>query len=406
MIAKLRKKFIITAMLAVFALLTVILLVINFVNFSMVSDEADRVLDKIVQEGGAFGEGFRPDQTMQSGNPRPIGPNSPELRQTTRYFTVNFDSTGNPVGVELRMSAVNQEEAISWASDLLDNKGGWTRTYYRYRVWSNEAGTHVTIIDQNRELSPSYRVLIASLVGEAVGMVVTLLALIGISKVVVTPIEQSDRRQKRFIRDAAYEIKNPITVIDANRHMLDERLGVSEETQAIDKQIKHLTRLVKGLDELLMLEDGLGRSNNSPFDLSALTEEVVGAYQPLFAQADKRLEVDVDKLPLYTGDSLQIGELMGICLDNALLYSDAYAKLSLRGQGDRIVLTIANDAKGIEDGPLDSVFERFLRGEEAKAAGIEGTGIQLSVAKEIVRRHGGRIMAEGKAGEFVLKIEL
>jgi len=409
MINKLRKKFIITAMLSVFALLLVILSVINFVNFSIVSDEADKVLDRIIAGGGAFAQSMPTpgvEQGWREGNRPPIGPNSPELAATTRYFTVTFDQNGAATMVDMRMSAVDQAEAVAWAQTLSDGKGGWTRTYYRYRVWTDDMGTHVTVIDQNRELSPSYRVLIASAVGVGLGLVVTLLALVGISKAAVAPIEQSDRRQKRFIRDAAFEIKNPITIIDANRHILETRDGQSEETKAIDKEVKRLTRLVQGLDSLLLLEDVDDKQNFKAFDLSALTQELCGAYAKSFADSGKELKTHIGEHLEYFGDAMQIGELLDIALENALTYGKTHAMLDLAREGERLVLTIANDADLEEDGPLDSVFERFYRSEEVQRSGVVGTGIRLSVAKEIVDKHGGRIKAESKDGHFVLKVEL
>ena len=409
MIEKLRKKFIITALISVFALLTAILLVINFVNFSMVSDQADRILEQLATEGGAFRE---MDGQPQMGAPqdrqdmRPMGPNSPELRNTTRYFTVDFDQEGNVMRVDLHMNAVNEAQATEWAAKLLGKKGGWTNTYYRYKVWTNDAGTHITVIDQGRELSPSYRVLIASCIGVAVGMLITLFVLLGISKIVVSPIEQSDRRQKRFIRDAAVEIKNPIMTIDANRHLLVQREGDTEETKSIEHEVKHLTKVVQGLDSLLLLEESDMSRGFNHVDLSALVREICAAYRQNFESEGKKLTIDVEDGVTMSGDPKQLGELMNICLDNALMYSKSQATVSLKRNGERKSIVVQNDAHIAEEGPMDSVFERFYRSEEVRESGIDGAGLQLSIAKEIVSKHGGRILAEGKKGLFELKIEL
>ena len=416
MINKLRKKFIVTAMLAVFGLLTAILLVINFVNFALVAEDADKVLQQIVDGGGQFGQqppqmgqGAQPNeqsdgQTFEQGDRRPFGPNSPEIGQTTRFFTATFDESGNVVGVDMHLNAVTQEEAADWADSLKGGKGGWTRTYYRYTVWTDQAGTHVTVIDQSRELLPSYRVLIASLAGGAVGLAVTFLALLGISKAVVKPIEQSDRRQKQFVADASHELKNPITVIDTSRHVIELRDGESEESHAIGKEVGRLTQLVAGLDKLLLEEQSA--PDKKEFDLSALTAEIASPYQRLFEQKGKTFEADVAQGLRYTGDPLKIGDLINIALDNALAYSQSQAALRLSKEGERLTLTASNDAPEVPDGPMDSVFERFYRSETVKESGIEGNGLGLAVAKEIVAAHGGRIWATGENGRFVLRAEL
>lgn len=423
MIRKLRKKFIVTALLSVFALLAVILLVINFVNFSLVADDADRVLDRLVGQGGDFPADYDPQQNagqpagpmgeeprqgpraMDGHTPR-VGPDSLEIGQTTRYFTVVFDADGNVSGQPMmRVNAISQEEAVRWATEVLGKKKGWTHTYYRYRVWTQNSMTMVTVIDQSRELLPSYRVLIASCVGAAVGLVVTFLALLGISKVVVGPIEQSDRKQKRFIGDASYELKTPITVIDANRQLLEESVGPLPETQAIAKQVGHLTRLVQGLDTLLALEERPAPAMKE-VDMTALVNEVAAPYVQRFVDQNKGLTLSVAEGVTAKGDDIRLSDLVVICLDNALLYAVSQATVTLRREDERTTLSFVNDATGLTDGPLDSVFERFYRSEDVRAGGIDGAGVSLSVAKQIVDLHHGRVMASAKDGNFVLKIEL
>ena len=248
--------------------------------------------------------------------------------------------------------------------------------------------------------------MIASCIGVAVGMLITLFVLLGISKIVVSPIEQSDRRQKRFIRDAAVEIKNPIMTIDANRHLLVQREGDTEETKSIEHEVKHLTKVVQGLDSLLLLEESDMSRGFNHVDLSALVREICAAYRQNFESEGKKLTIDVEDGVTMSGDPKQLGELMNICLDNALMYSKSQATVSLKRNGERKSIVVQNDAHIAEEGPMDSVFERFYRSEEVRESGIDGAGLQLSIAKEIVSKHGGRILAEGKKGLFELKIEL
>ena len=419
MIAQLRKKFVVIAFVAVLTLLAVILTVINLVNFGLVGADADRVLDRLVGQGGVFGENYVPDNGIRQDNAQPnppmqqgrpearqrfVGPDSPELGHTIRYFTVSFDAQGNAVA-QVDMTAINQQQAVEWAQSLVDNKGGWTRTYYRYRVWRSGDVTNVTIIDYSRELLPSYRVLIASCVGVAVGMIVTILVLLGVSRNVVKPIEQSNRRQKRFIADAACELKTPIAVIDANRLMLQQRNGACAETDAIAAQVGHLTTLVQGLDSVLVLDEPHTDAFEN-LDLSALTSEVSAPYVAMFAQSGKQLTLQIQPDLSYKGDSEKLAEMVGYCLDNALHYAQTTASMSLQRVEQRLNLVFVNDAHGVVDGPLDSVFERFYRSDDVRQSGVDGAGLSLSIVKQIVEIHHGRIWARGDNGNFVLKIEL
>ena len=419
MIKKLRKKFIIVSLLSVFALLTAILLVINLVNFSLVTDDADRVLEQMIVKGGGFPEGFIPGQNQGNGDlqnapnaengsfdPRgPKGPDSPELGKTTRYFTVTFDKEGTVVDTQMKISAVSENDAVEWARSLLNKKNGWSKTYYRYRVWQNGDNLSVTVIDQSRELLPSYRVLIASCVGEAVGLLVTFIVLLFVSKTVTEPVERSDRKQKRFIRDASFELKDPIVAIDASRETLEGRIGETEETALIAKEVGHLTKVVQGLDTLLLLEEPQKRER-SEIDLSTLLNEAAAQYRSLMETHGKRLTLAVQDGVKLLGDPEAMEKLIGITLKNGSDYAETRFEVKLSQEGERVIMECVNDAPGLEDGPMDSVFERFYRSPEVRQSMPDGAGLGLSIAKEIVDLHGGRIRAEAKNGEFHLKIEL
>ena len=183
---KARKRFVLYAMLSVFVLLAVLLGIINAVNFTMAGEDADQLTDTLAQRQGMFGNpaplvpdpsafdpqgmappdgnlpnGVPPDFAPQDLNPQesvpmgffpgilgPMGPNSPEMESSLRYFTFSFDKDGNAERVALEISAVTEEEALSWARALLGEKEtGWTRTYYRYRVYESDGKTCVTVID-------------------------------------------------------------------------------------------------------------------------------------------------------------------------------------------------------------------------------------------------------------------
>ena len=441
MIKKLRNKFILTAMLSVFILLLLILGTINFVNFHLVAADADQITMQIERGQGKL-DGGRPEGMMDPNNGNfnngdnttdttttsssdlgvnqqelagenggmpggmnGYGPNSPELGGSTRYFTYSFDQDGVATSVAYQISAVSEEEALDWAEDLKDNSYGWTRIFYRYRVWIGEDGnTYVTVIDQSRELLPSFRVLIASIIGGLVGLVIAFLALIPISKKVVDPIVEMNNKQNRFIMEASYALKNPITVIDTNRQIIEYQTGTTKETDAIGKEVLKLVNLSIGLDTLTSYEEK--KIIYKEFDVSLLFNEIVASYEGLYKNNKIELNLDIEPNITYRSDSQALGKIFNILLDNSLKYSLTYTNFRLLKNQERLMIEIANDADDIKDGDLDSVFERFYRSEDVRASSVDGAGLGLSIVKEIVDNLGGRIMAKGENGNFIIKIEL
>ncbi|MCR5505950.1 MAG: hypothetical protein K6F07_03050, partial [Bacilli bacterium] len=166
MINKLRKKFILYSTLSIFALLTVILSVVNVINFSLVTADADNVTQQIADRGGAF-NGDQQGQGGQGGQgggvtlnaPPAMGPDSPETESATRYFTYSFDSYGNATKVDYRIASFSEEETLAWATSIhnSNNSTGWSRIYYRYRQYNKDGKDFVTVIDYGEPLLPSYR---------------------------------------------------------------------------------------------------------------------------------------------------------------------------------------------------------------------------------------------------------
>ena len=413
MIERFRKKFIAIATAAIGMLLILILSGINIANFTMVAADADQLTSALAENGGAFQEpiprenpGVPPEEggDFVPGGARPDGP---EKRMSARYFTIKIDGNGNASAVKIAMSefTVTEAEAIQWAVSLANGSKGWTRVNYRYRVYNYENYTYVSVVDYSRELSPSYRVLWGSLIGSAVGIVITFALLIPISKALVKPLIVSDKKQRRFISDASHELKTPLTIISANNQILETVYGESDSTKAIDKQVNRLSSMVKNLNALARLDENreviLGE-----LDLAALSSDAVTAIEGSFEAKGVKFSAEIPSSLKYRGDESMLQKLLSILFENALKYALTECEFHLYTVGERICIKVINDADGIDDGTLDQVFERFYRGEAARASGTEGSGIGLSIAKEIVLRHSGRIIAKGENGRFIIKVEL
>ncbi len=402
---KARKSFVLYAMLCVFLLLFTLLGIINGVNFTMASEDADHLTQMLAQQQGRFGS-----PADQRASPRrgdfmgrgPWGPDSPEMAYSLRYFTFAFDGGGNAQPVAWQITAVTQEEALAWAQSLLkEHETGWTRFTYRYRVYQTGGQTYVTVIDQGRELLPSYRILLISAIGLAAGLAVSCAALMYIGKRLFKPLEEADRKQKRFIAEAEKEFKAPLTIINASTEIMERESGETEQTQSINRQVKKMIGLVKNLSAVGVFDEKELASLR--FDLASLAQAAGDAMKEQFEAKGVSLTIAAEGPVMLQGDSEAMNDLLTELLTNALKFSSSRAELRVGKENGHVVIAAVNDA-ALPDGSLDQAFDRFTRLENAQ--GVPGAGLGLSHVKEIVQAHNGRAGARAAAGEFILRINL
>ena len=398
---KVRKKFVVYAMAAVFALLTVLLAIINGINFTMASEDADRVTQMIAGGKGSFGQdGKEPDGSDYKAGPRigKMGPDSPETPYSARFFTYRFDNDGNCEEIAFRISAFTREDAEALAERLKNERTGWTYLTYRYRVYREGDFTYVTVVDQGREMLPCYRILIISVIGELIGLGACLAFLIIMSRRVTKPIEDADRKQRKFISEAENGFKVPLTVINASAEVIEKENGPSEYTGAIRRQVKRMTELTKQLGAFAIIEED---RDISPCDLSLI---LLAAADSAEAKAAERgIKTSRDILPdvRIDGNEEALRRAVSELCENALKFALSFIDFSLSSSDGHTVLSVSNDTS-LPDGDADQAFDRFTRLENA--SGVPGSGLGLSYVKDVVKAHNGRLSASVSGGAFTVRI--
>ena len=422
---KARNRFILLTELIVILLLGLLLTVINVLNFTMAADDADFLTERIAREHGMFEEKKQNGQTQtaenqttasgahaetQNNNDKPfrldnghfrfMGPDSPEMKSSLRYFTFAFDKDGNAKSIDYRMSAVSEEEAETWARSLLNGTTGWTNMTYRYRVYEDGKQMVVTVIDQSRELWPCYRILIISVIGGAVFILISFLLTKLIGSKLFKPLEEADRKQKLFIAQLENEFKVPLTVINADTETLERQNGTNAQTQSIDKQVKRMTRLVKDLGALSVFEEP---EISTKTELSDLLTAMLENSRQIFAEKKLTLTHTIEPdITLRINDEAA-KRLLNELISNALKFSVSQAAFTLQKHRDRIKLIQTNDTT-LPDGSYDQIFDRFTMLENA--AGTDGSGIGLAHVKNIVKSCNGRLSAAVRNGIMTITLDL
>ena len=405
---KAERKFRLYAILVLFVLLTVMLAVINGINFTMAARDADLITEKIAALQGTFDgihsqtPGLFPPGTGEF-RMGPMGPDSPEVNSAVRYFTIAFSNKGKTVEtVAYRISAVTESEAREWAAGLIKEKTGWTRGTYRYRVYKIGDTRYVTVIDQGSELLPSFRILIISAVGEVICLVIGWFLLLLIGRSIYKPLEEADRKQKNFIRNADREFRVPLTIISGNTELAERKNGPDDGTRSTRRQIGKLNALLDRLGSIGIFEDD--DMNPSSLPLSEYLKASLDRSREDFAARGIGLETDIEPDVTVVADPEGVRKMIDELVGNALKYSLTKASFRLRNENGHILLESANDAR-LPDGPVDQVFDRFTVLENAVDK-EGGAGLGLAYVKDMVKAHKGRVTASVEGGTFTLRITL
>ena len=384
-----RKRFILVTMLSAFIVITIMMLVINFINYNNVDGFADTVTQTLADNGGSFNEpALNPGMRDRAPFEQQMNKETPF---ETRYFTVKYQGESIETNIT-RIASIDSATAIEMANAVKDKSTGYTGVF-RYRVSEIENGKLVIFLDCTQRLSQANGTLINSLIISAIALVGIFVVVFFISKRAVKPIIMAYEKQKRFISNSAHELKTPLTIISANNEMIEITSGENELTDGINKQIKRLSTMVRNLTLLTKIDD-IKEIMNKTFSATDALNDVLTTYKPIIEEKKLALDLNIDEEVYLTGDEELFKQLLSILLDNAYKYAKTFIRVELLKDND-FVLRIINDANKVEEGNLDRCFERFYRFDSTRAEGIEGSGIGLSIAKEIVDLHKGKIIATG-----------
>lgn len=393
MIRKLKIKFVVLAMIALFSLLAVIVTAMNVINYSTVVDEADTILSILMQNNGVF-----PEFSSGLGNNRRLHNISPETPYESRYFSVFLDNNYNVLDTEIsRIRSVDNEQAIAYAQKVVANSSynGFVDDY-RYATKAEYNGYRIVFLDCGRKLEAFDKFLYTSIIMAVIGLAFSFVFIFIFSGKIIKPIAESYEKQKRFITDAGHEIKTPLTIINANVDILEAELGENESLTDISQQTHRLRLLTNDLVMLARMEESEDKMPKIEFPISDVVAEAVAPFSNVALQQGKEFVCRIQPMLTLKGNDKAIVQLVNILMDNALKYSPVGGTIAfnLTKQNRTLYIHTFNTTEiEVNKHQLDQVFERFYRTDSSRNSETGGSGIGLSVAKAIVDAHGGKIQA-------------
>ncbi|MCI9156099.1 MAG: HAMP domain-containing histidine kinase [Lawsonibacter sp.] len=242
----------------------------------------------------------------------------------------------------------------------------------------------------------------------AAGFVVLLLISLILARWAIRPVERAWEQQRQFVADASHELKTPLTVILTNAELLANQDSTAQYAQNILIMSRQMRQLVERLLDLARADSGQRAPVLELVDLSALAEQALLPFEPVFFEAGLTLSSQIQPGITLEGSGQQLRQAADILLDNARKYASpgGTVEFSLRRTGRRqCLLSVSNPGEALSQSQLKDMFKRFYRADPARSR-EGGFGLGLSIAKEIVSAHRGKIWAEYRDGAVILRIEL
>ena len=224
-------------------------------------------------------------------------------------------------------------------------------------------------------------------------------------------LEHSFNAERQFASDASHELRTPITVIlaecDRAKRKDETREDFLESIEVIEEQGKHMSQLVQQLLSLTRMQHGTDKYPMRRTDLSLFVESCCSEFVP----ADRRgisLETDIEEKVEAAYNPALMSRVVQNLLQNAYKYGKegGHIWLSLRRDGRGAVLTVRDDGIGISKADQAHIWQRFWQADAARGD-ESGTGLGLSMVKEIAEFHGGSVSVEselGKGSTFTVNI--
>jgi signal transduction histidine kinase len=266
-------------------------------------------------------------------------------------------------------------------------------------------------ISDEIEIEDRYPALIAEFGGAA--LVALVLVAVGgwmLARKSIAPVERNVEHMRRFMADAAHELRTPVTAARSRAEVTLQRMRSPQEyiasLRAIERETERLGGIVEDLLMLARADAGERPIQRERVFLDDLTLDAAESARTIADRKGVRLEVDDFEEAPVNGDPTLLRQLVLILLDNAIKFTEAggIVRIGVRVIGAIAALNVSDSGAGIAGEHIPHVFERFYRGDPARQRasandiGSEGVGLGLSIAQWIVDQHGGTIQIDSTRG--------
>jgi signal transduction histidine kinase len=224
--------------------------------------------------------------------------------------------------------------------------------------------------------------------------------------------ERANRSKDEFLAMLGHELRTPLApIVTALQLMaLRERESPSTERAIIERQVKHLERLVDDLLDVSRITTGKIDLRREHVTVEEVVARAIELAQPLMVQRRHRFTTELQPGLVFYADPFRLAQVLGNLLVNAAKYTDPGGRVELvvKQRGDRVVIVVRDNGIGLAPDALASVFELFQQEGVAADPVTGGLGLGLAIVRSLVELHDGTARAQseglGKGSQFIVEL--
>jgi histidine kinase len=222
---------------------------------------------------------------------------------------------------------------------------------------------------------------------------------------------RTEERRRALVADLSHELRTPLATVSGYIDAMQDGIVAPEPEllAQLSDECRQLERLIADLSLVSRLDEGTPPLTLEEVDVAALAEQVTGRLRPQFDATDVAVTVRVtDEGPCVLADRGWLAQILTNLIGNALKYTGAGGRVRvMTGRiRDQVVCTVDDTGCGVAAADLPRLFDRFYCG--TTAGGTAGTGIGLTVARDLARAHGGEltVRSDGPGCGATFRLEL
>ena len=221
-------------------------------------------------------------------------------------------------------------------------------------------------------------------------------------------LQRNDEQRRAMLADVAHELRTPLTILRGRLEGILDGIYPPDEAHIapVLEEVYLLDRLVDDLRLLTLAEARQLPMESRAFDLEELAKKVVGTFEAEAAELGIQLtgpanpggENSPDSRYAVLADPQRVEQVISNLIGNALRYVPTGGNISvkLNGAPEQISLTVADNGPGVDKVDLPYLFDRFWRGEKSRGRATGGSGLGLTIAKQLIDAMGGQIWARNR----------